>query len=368
MKDINNINDNIIYDVIIIGAGPVGLFAAFQAGVFGLKCAIIDACDKVGGQCTHLYPDKSIYDIPAFTKIKATDLISNLKAQADIFNTTYYLSQTVTDIRKNNITETTINMNIDTDKTTKNCKYIYSILTNNNKTLYTRSVILSIGGGAFNAKKISIPNVNLKEFEEHSLLYSVKNKEIFRNKNIGIVGGGDAAVDWAITLAKFSANVYFIHRRNKLRCLPANQSLLEKLINEGYVKPMIPYKISNIYGTNKQIELVSLLSFNQEALQKNIEVDYLLAFLGLETDFTFMQNWGIHVEKDMIPVQQHSCETNLEMIYAIGDVSYYQGKMKLILTGFSEAATACNNIFLRLNSRASFNFQHSTSKSHIFEA
>lgn len=361
VSHMKNIEDS-TNDVIIIGAGPVGLFAAFQAGIFEMKCTVIDSCHTVGGQCAHLYPDKMIYDIPAFTKIKAIDLINNLKAQADTFNTKYYLSETVIDIKQNN------NNDIHTDGNTPiSADYIYSVTTKSGIVLYTRSVILAVGGGAFDSNKLCIPNTNIEKFEDHSIFYSVSKKEIFQNKNVAIVGGGDAAVDWAITLAKFASNVYFIHRRDKLRCIPANQSILQELIKEGYIIPIIPYQISNISGINEQIKKVSLLSFNKKLLQKDIEVDYLLAFLGLKNDFTFMKNWGIQVEKERIHVQQHSCETNLKMVYAIGDVSYYEGKMKLILTGFAEAASACHHIFTKIHRNPTFNFQHSTNKAYMFE-
>ncbi|UAT42851.1 NAD(P)/FAD-dependent oxidoreductase [Anaplasmataceae bacterium AB001_6] len=340
-------NEN-VSDITIIGAGPVGLFTIFQAGTLGMKCNVIDSLDILGGQCSFLYPDKYIYDIPAFPKIKALELINALYKQCKVFNPNVYLSQTVLSIEKKN-----------------NC---FLVKTSKTEEILSKKIILAIGAGNFEHNKIPIEDEHLHNGK--SILYSIDKIDRFTNKRVAILGGGDAAVDWALNLAEKAKEIYFVHRRNKLRCLPESQQKLENLVQKGLIKPLIPYKIVKI--NSNQNGNISSADFESIGLIDNtkietIDLDYILPFFGLKQNLSTVAKWNISVANGTIPVEFSNCETNIEGIYAVGDIASYNGKLKLILSGFSETAMACNHIFKNLYSNKPFNWEYSTSKSHIFE-
>jgi len=331
MKKINT-------DVLIIGAGPVGLFTVFELGQLGMKSCVVDSLEDIGGQCTALYPDKPIYDIPAYPSVTAGELIDNLKKQIDPFKPTMLMNQKVNELKKH--------------------KDFYSVKTSTNNIIESKCIIIAAGNGAFGPNKPPLKNID--SFENKTIFYHIRDKSKFRKKTIAIAGGGDSAVDWAIELSKTSKKIFFIHRRNKLRAIPQNVEILYDLENKGKIEMMIPYQLDSIEGKNGIIDHLIIKKMDEE--KKKLEVDYFLPFFGLSTNLGPIKDWELELEKNILKVKQETCETNLNGIFAIGDVCSYPGKLKLILTGFSEAAIASHNCFNKINPEKTLHFEYSTTK------
>ena len=331
MKKINT-------DVLIIGAGPVGLFTVFELGQLGMKSCVVDSLEDIGGQCTALYPDKPIYDIPAYPSVTAGELINNLKKQIDPFKPTMLMNQKVNELKKH--------------------KDFYSVKTSTNNIIESKCIIIAAGNGAFGPNKPPLKNID--SFENKTIFYHIRDKSKFRKKTVAIAGGGDSAVDWAIELSKTSKKIFFIHRRNKLRAIPQNVEILYDLENKGKIEMMIPYQLDSIEGKNGIIDHLIIKNMDEE--KKKLEVDYFLPFFGLSTNLGPIKDWELELEKNILKVKQETCETNLNGIFAIGDVCSYPGKLKLILTGFSEAAIASHNCFNKINPEKTLHFEYSTTK------
>ena len=331
MKKINT-------DVLIIGAGPVGLFTVFELGQLGMKSCVVDSLENIGGQCTALYPDKPIYDIPAYPSVTAGELINNLKKQIDPFKPTLLMNQKVNELKKH--------------------KDFYIVKTSTNNIIESKCIIIAAGNGAFGPNKPPLKNID--SFENKTIFYHIRDKSKFRKKTIAIAGGGDSAVDWAIELSKTSKKIFFIHRRNKLRAIPQNVEILYDLENKGKIEMMIPYQLDSIEGKNGIIDHLIIKNMDEE--KKKLEVDYFLPFFGLSTNLGPIKDWELELEKNILKVKQETCETNLNGIFAIGDVCSYPGKLKLILTGFSEAAIASHNCFNKINPEKTLHFEYSTTK------
>ena len=331
MKKINT-------DVLIIGAGPVGLFTVFELGQLGMKSCVVDSLEDIGGQCTALYPDKPIYDIPAYPSVTAGELINNLKKQIDPFKPILLMNQKVNELKKH--------------------KDFYIVKTSTNNIIESKCIIIAAGNGAFGPNKPPLKNID--SFENKTIFYHIRDKSKFRKKTIAIAGGGDSAVDWAIELSKTSKKIFFIHRRNKLRAIPQNIEILYDLENEGKIEMMIPYQLDSIEGKNGIIDHLIIKNMDEE--KKKLEVDYFLPFFGLSTNLGPIKDWELELEKNILKVKQETCETNLNGIFAIGDVCSYPGKLKLILTGFSEAAIASHNCFNKINPEKTLHFEYSTTK------
>ena len=329
--------DDNFSDILIIGGGPIGIFTIFQAGVLGMKAQLIDSLSELGGQCAALYPEKFIYDIPAHSKIIAKDLIIKLTEQAERFSPKYHLNQTATEIKK------------DGD--------FFLVKTDKNLQLKCKAIIIAAGAGAFDYNKIPLPG--LENFENNSLLYNVAQKDIFHQKNVAIAGGGDSAADWAIILSDMAKKVYLIHRRNKFRCMQNTLDQIKKLESENKIEIITPYQIKNIKGQGKQISEIVLNNF-ATGEEKIIQTDYLLAFFGLKTYLKHIESWGITIHNHHIVVDKENYSTNIPGVYAIGDIVTYPGKLKLILSGFAESATACHDILKEFFSDKPYNFQYST--------
>ena len=331
MKKINT-------DVLIIGAGPVGLFTVFELGQLGMKSCVVDSLEDIGGQCTALYPDKPIYDIPAYPSVTAGELINNLKKQIDPFKPILLMNQKVNELKKH--------------------KDFYSVKTSTNNIIESKCIIIAAGNGAFGPNKPPLKNID--SFENKTIFYHIRDKSKFRKKTVAIAGGGDSAVDWAIELSKTSKKIFFIHRRNKLRAIPQNVEILYDLENKGKIEMMIPYQLDSIEGKNGIIDHLIIKNMDEE--KKKLEVDYFLPFFGLSTNLGPIKDWELELEKNILKVKQETCETNLNGIFAIGDVCSYPGKLKLILTGFSEAAIASHNCFNKINPEKTLHFEYSTTK------
>ncbi len=324
-------------DIAIIGAGPVGLFAVFQAGMLKMKCHVIDALEVVGGQCISLYPEKPIYDVPACPKILAKDLVNALEEQSSPFNPTFHLNQRVEHLSKQG------------DE--------FILETSGGKLIKAKAVIIAAGAGAFGPNRP--PLERLEEFENKSIFYMVKQKESFRGKNIMIAGGGDSAVDWALSLAEI-ANVTIVHRRDKFRCAPNSHDQLVKLVEEKKITLATPYQLERLEGENGQLREVILkdLSGNEKAFN----IDVILSFYGLAMDIGPIENWGLDLSKKHLTVNPATMETNIKGVFAVGDICHYPGKLKLIMTGFSECAVACHAIYPIVFPDEILHFEHSTTK------
>lgn len=325
-------------DVVIIGAGPVGLFAAFQAGMLGMKSCVIDSLDFVGGQCSALYPEKPIYDIPGHPEISAQSLISNLEKQAASFKPEYYLGQQVTGVKKTGES--------------------FEVTTSAGVTISSKIVIIAAGCGAFGPNKP--PLEDIESYEGKSIFYSVLRVEDFRDKKIVIAGGGDSAVDWSIALSSVAKMVYLVHRRDKFRATPESLRRLAEISSEGRLEIVVPYQLHALEGGDGY--LTSVVVQNLDGSNKKLEADILLPFFGLKMSLGPILDWGLNIEANHIKVSKENYETNIPGIYAIGDIASYSGKIKLILTGFAEAASALHHAYSRVFEGKSLHFQYSTTK------
>jgi thioredoxin reductase (NADPH) len=323
-------------DVLIIGAGPIGMFSVFELGQLGIKSCIVDSLDIIGGQCSTLYPEKPIYDIPAYPKISAEQLIKKLNDQIMPFGPKILLGQKVEKIKQERNT--------------------FYVKTSQDNLIVSKCILIAAGNGAFGPNKP--PLKNIEDFEEKSIFYHIKDKQIFKNKNIAIAGGGDSAVDWAIELASITKKIFFIHRRQKLRAATNNVNKLLLLEKKGKVEIIVPFQIHSIEGSNGYLK--SLTINNLDKQEKVLEADFFLPFFGLSSELGPIKDWELEIEKNLLKVNQSTCQTSREGIYAIGDVCTYPGKLKLILTGFSEAAIAAHNCFKRVFPDKVLHFEYST--------
>jgi len=326
-------------DVVIIGAGPVGLFAVHQLGIKGLKAVVIDNLDKAGGQCIELYPDKPIYDIPAIPECTGEELTKNLLEQIKPFNTKFFYNERVDEVKQDNDN--------------------WIVKTNNNNKFTAPNIIIAGGVGSFEPRKILVKNA--EKYEGKSLFYSVKNKDEFKNKNISIFGGGDSALDWALELSKFS-KITLIHRRNEFRGAPHTLSEIKKLENEGKISIKTPCQLESIEG-DKNVESISI-KFDDEKIEK-IRTDTILSFFGLIMKLGPIAEWGLNMNKKTIEVNSENFETNKKGIFAAGDICSYPGKLKLILSGFHEVALASVECFKRARPNEKYRFEFTTSSKNI---
>jgi thioredoxin reductase (NADPH) len=326
-------------DVVIIGAGPVGLFAVHQLGIKGLKAVVVDNLDKAGGQCIELYPDKPIYDIPAVPECTGEELTKNLLEQIKPFNTKFFYNERVDEVKQDNDN--------------------WIVKTNNNNEFTAPNIIIAGGVGSFEPRKISVKDA--EKYEGKSLFYSVKNKEEFKNKNISIFGGGDSALDWALELSKFS-KITLIHRRNEFRGAPHTLSEIKKLENEGKISIKTPCQLDSIEG-DKNVESISI-KFDDKKIEK-IKTDTILSFFGLIMKLGPIAEWGLNMDKKTIEVNSENFETNKKGIFAAGDICSYPGKLKLILSGFHEVALASVECFKRARPNEKYRFEFTTSSKSI---
>ena len=328
-------------DTIIIGAGPVGLFAVHQLGIKGLKSVVIDNLDRAGGQCIELYPDKPIYDIPAVPECTGEELTKNLLEQIKPFNTKFFFNEKVEQVKQD--------------------KDIWIVKTNNNNEFSAPNIIIAGGVGSFEPRKLSLKEI--EKFEEKFLFYAVKNKEELKNKNISIFGGGDSALDWALELSKFS-KITLIHRRDEFRGAPHTLSEIKKLEKEGKISIKTPCQLESVEGS-ESIKSISV-KFDDGKVEK-INTDVILSFFGLIMKLGPIAEWGLNMDKKTIEVNSKNFETNKKGIFAIGDICNYPGKLKLILSGFHEAALASVDCFKRARPNEKYRFEFTTASKTIQE-
>ncbi|MEX1107647.1 MAG: NAD(P)/FAD-dependent oxidoreductase [Dongiaceae bacterium] len=326
-----------ITDVAIIGAGPVGLFAVFECGMLKMNCHVIDALEQVGGQCVALYPEKPIYDIPAWPTIDALGLIEKLEEQIHPFQPTFHLDQRVEKMTPHGerwLIETSAGTKID-----------------------ARAVIVAAGVGAFGPNRP--PLDGLERFEGKSVFYLVKRREDFRGKRVVIAGGGDSAVDWSLSLPDVCSKVYVVHRRPKFRAAPESVARLDQLVKDGRVELVVPYQLARLEGTEGGA-LTHVVVATLDGEERAIEADVLLPFFGLAMNIGPIAEWGLDLENRHILVDPATAETNLPGVFAIGDIAHYRNKLKLILCGFSEAAMAAHAIRPLVHPGEAYHFEYST--------
>ena len=326
-------------DTIIIGAGPVGLFAVHQLGIKGLNSIVIDNLDKAGGQCIELYPDKPIYDIPTVPECTGEELTKNLLKQIKPFNTEFYYNERVEEVKQD--------------------KENWIVKTNRNNKFSSPNIIIAGGVGSFEPRKISIKEA--EKFEGNSLFYSVRDKENFKNKNISIFGGGDSALDWALELSK-SSNISLIHRRNEFRGAPHTLAEIKKKEKEGKISIKTPCQLKSIDG-NEKIDSITI-KFD-DGKEEKIKTDVVLSFFGLIMKLGPIAEWGLNMNKKTIDVNPENFQTNKKGIFAVGDICSYPGKLKLILSGFHEVALASVECFKRARPDEKFRFEFTTSSKTI---
>lgn len=326
-------------DVAIIGAGPAGLFAAFQCAMLRLNCVLIDVLPEVGGQCAALYPEKPIYDIPACPAVEGAQLIARLEEQIAPFNIPRLLKHRVESLEGH--------------------RGNFTLGTNQGTTLKAKAIIIAAGAGAFGPNRP--PLEGLEAFEDTGAVqYYVRRKADFAGRRIVIAGGGDSALDWALSLKDNAEKLYLVHRRDRFRGAPESLRQLDEAVAAGQIEKVVPYQLHALHGQNGALEGVEVA--NLDGATRMLEADVLLPFFGLATDLGPVARWGMDTMRSTIPVTPSSCETSLPGVFAVGDVATYPGKLKLILQGFSEAAMAAHAIYPIVNPDQALHFEYSTSK------
>ena len=331
--------DQIETDVAIIGAGPVGLFAAFECGMLKLRSILIDTLAEVGGQCAALYPEKPIYDIPAHPSIAAGHLISNLESQIEPFSIPRLLGR-----RVDHLSGALGGFTLGTDK---------------GDTIRCKAVLLAAGAGAFGPNRPPLDGLHAFE-DSGAVQYLVKRREDFRGRRVVIAGGGDSAVDWALSLKDVAQKVYVIHRRAKFRAAPETAAQLDAAAARGEIELVIPYQLHALHGEAGALEAVDAIDLQGQV--RRLEADRLLPFFGLSMDLGPIAGWGLDLQHMHVQVAPATCETSTPGVFAIGDVATYPGKLKLILQGFSEGAMAAHAIHPIVNPGTALHFEYSTSK------
>ena len=311
-------------DIVVIGAGPTGLFTVFEAGLLGMRCHLIDSLTKPGGQCSEIYPNKPIYDIPAYPEILAGDLVEKLLEQIKPFSPGYTLGETAEKLSKSGD-----DFVITTDKGTE---------------ISAKVVAIAGGLGNFEPRKPNIEDLNV--YEENGINYSIVDPNKYKGKNVVISGGGDSALDWTIVLSKIAKKVTLIHRRNQFRGAVDSVNKIQKLKNQNVLDIITPAILKKLNG-QKQLESIDISVENEIV---NIPTDYLIPLYGLVPKMDVFKSWGLEIEKNALKVNNAlDYQTNKEGIFAIGDINYYPGKLKLILSGFHEAAIMCHSAFKIVN-------------------
>ncbi len=329
-------------DVAIVGAGPVGLFAVFECGMLGMKCRVIDALDDIGGQCSALYPEKPIYDIPGLPETSAADLIRNLERQMQAFEPHIHLNQQVTGLAGE--------------------AGSFRLSTSAGTEILAKVVIIAAGVGAFGPKRPPLAGIEDYEAQGPGLgvKYLVRTVKDFAGKRVVIAGGGDSAVDWAVQLSGVAKKVMVVHRRDRFRAMDESVRRMKLLADDGMIDLVTPYQLQALEGDGGTLAAVIVADLDGE--ERRLDADVLLPFFGLQQSLGPIREWGLGADNAGIPTDPATAETGVPGIYAIGDVSDYPGKLKLILTGFSEAAFAAHHAYKTVFPDKALHFEYSTTK------
>lgn len=328
-------------DVIVIGAGPVGLFAIFELGLLDMRTHLVDILDKPGGQCAELYPEKPIYDIPGLPVCTGQELTDRLMDQAKPFSPTFHLNQMAEALEK-----------LPDGR--------WKLVTDMGQTLIAPVIVIAAGGGSFVPKKPPIPGI--EDFEGKSVFYSVRKMAQFEGKRICVAGGGDSALDWTINLQPIAEDLVLVHRRDQFRAAPASVNDMRRLVDEGKMRFEIA-QLAGLKGENGQLDAVIVK--DADKTEREIPCNTLLAFYGLTMKLGPVANFGIGLNENLIPVDTAKFETDTQGIFAIGDINTYPGKLKLILSGFHEAALMAQAAYGYVNPGETPRFQYTTSSSSL---
>ncbi len=334
-------SDTIKTDVLIIGAGPVGLFAVFELGLLDVKAHLVDILDKVGGQCAELYPEKPIYDIPGIPYITGHGLTEALMEQIRPFSPTFHLGEIVTTLEK--IGEP-----------------LFRVRTDAGKTFEAKCVVIAAGGGSFQPKR---PPINgIEPYEEQSVFYAVRKMENFRGKRLLIVGGGDSALDWTLNLQPIAKRLTLVHRRDEFRGAPDSVNKMRELVAAGSMDLKIG-QVTDLEGDGGKLSAVSIK--DKAGTTSRVEIDAMLPFFGLTMKLGPVADWGIELKDNLIPVDTGTFESNIPGLFAIGDINTYPGKLKLILSGFHEAALMSQQAYHYVYPDKKLVFQYTTSSTSL---
>lgn len=333
-------SDVITTDAVIIGAGPCGLFAVFELGLVDIKCHVIDILDRPGGQCTELYPEKPIYDIPALPVVSGQELTDRLMNQIKPFGADFHFNQMVTEL-------------------TPLGEEGFEVKTDGGLTFRSRVVVIAAGGGSFQPKKPPIPGID--DYEGRSVFYSVRKIEAFRGKNVLIVGGGDSALDWTLNLQPVADSLTLLHRRDEFRAAPDSVNKMRKLVADG----KMTFHVGQVTGLKGEDGRLAAAVCKGPHGAFDLACDTLLPFFGLTMKLGPVADWGINLHENLIPVDTAKFETSIPGIFAIGDINSYPGKLKLILSGFHEAALMAQQAFRYVHPGERLLFQYTTSSSSL---
>ncbi len=329
-------------DVAVIGAGPAGLFCVFECGMLKMSCHVIDVLDAVGGQCRALYPQKPIYDIPGYREILAGDLVTNLENQAGVFDPVYHLGSQVVGMGERE-------------------SGWWRLETSAGNAIDAKAVIIAAGVGAFAPKRPPLEGIMDFEGQGRGLgvHYFIGDREDFRDKKVVIAGGGDSAVDWAISLSGLAKSVSIVHRRQKFRAAPGSAEKLKALAEAGRIEIVTPYQLAGLDG---ETGLKAVIVQDLDGNTRSIEADALLPFYGLSQNLGPIAEWELDLKNSHISVDPATCATNRPGIFAVGDIATYPGKLKLILSGFAEAAQAAHAAFSIVRPSDALHFEYSTTQ------
>jgi len=331
-------------DVVIVGAGPAGMFAVFELGLLDIKAHLIDILPKIGGQCAELYPEKPIYDIPGFPVVTGQELVDNLEKQIHPFGPTFHLGEMVEGIESLGDAE----------------HPKFRVRTDSDKVFECKCVVVAAGGGSFQPKKPPIPGIDA--FEGKSVFYSVKRIEHFRDRRVMIIGGGDSALDWVLNLHPVAKRVTLVHRRDAFRAAPHSVNAMHELVAKGAMDFVLG-QATKAVGVDTQLAAVTLRKENGEVV--DVEVDDMLPFFGLTMKLGPIAEWGLNLHENLIPTNVKDFETSTPGIFAIGDIITYPGKLKLILSGFHEGALAAQRIHHYVYPEKKLLFQYTTSSTNL---
>jgi thioredoxin reductase (NADPH) len=334
-------SETIKTDVIIIGAGPVGLFAVFELGLLDIKAHLIDILDKIGGQCAELYPEKPIYDIPGIPYITGHGLTEQLMEQIKPFNPTFHLNEMVTTLEKTG-------------------EPLFRLGTDAGKTFEAKCVVIAAGGGSFQPKRPPIQGI--EPYEDKSVFYAVRKMENFRDKRLLVVGGGDSALDWTLSLQPIAKRLTLVHRRDEFRAAPDSVNKMRALVDAGSMDLKIG-QVTELEGDNGQLAAASIKGKDNSV--ERIECDAMLPFFGLTMKLGPLADWGLTMQDNLLPVDTGTFETNVPGLFAIGDINTYPGKLKLILSGFHEGALMAQKAFHYVYPDKRLVFQYTTSSTNL---
>jgi thioredoxin reductase (NADPH) len=337
-------SDVIETDVLIVGAGPIGLFAVFELGLLDIRAHLVDILPKAGGQCSELYPEKPIYDIPGFPIVTGQGLVENLEKQIEPFHPTFHFGEMVESLTPAG----------------PGSAPRFRIATDGGKTFDVKSVVIAAGGGSFQPKRP--PIAGIEAYEGKSVFYAVRKMEEYRGRDIVIVGGGDSALDWTLNLQPLAKRLTLVHRRDDFRAAPHSVNAMRELVAAGKMDLIIG-QTGKLKGDDGQLSSVTIKG--NDGAEKEVACDRLIPFFGLTMKLGPVANWGLNLHENLVPVDTEKFETNVPGIFAVGDINTYPGKLKLILSGFHEVALAAQKVHRYVYPDKKLTFQYTTSSTSL---